>query len=75
MFVEGHTDERGPEAYNLSLGARRANYVRTLLVQKGVDHNQLHTISFGKERPAEMGHNSEAWSKNRRAQFKIYKKS
>lgn len=74
IFVEGHCDERGPEAYNLSLGARRANSVRSLLVQKGVDLNQIHTISYGKERPLEISHSQEAWSKNRRAQFKIYQR-
>lgn len=75
IFVEGHCDERGPEAYNLSLGARRANYIRTMLVEKGVDLNQIHTISYGKEKPADSSHNAQAWSKNRRAQFKIYQKS
>jgi peptidoglycan-associated lipoprotein len=74
IFITGHCDERGPEAYNLSLGARRANYVRTLLVQKGVNLNQIHTVSYGKERPAVQGHNQEAWAKNRRAEFKIYQK-
>jgi peptidoglycan-associated lipoprotein len=75
VFVEGHCDERGPEAYNLSLGARRANYVRSMLVQKGISPERVHTISYGKERPAVLGHTSEAWSKNRRTEFKIYNKS
>jgi peptidoglycan-associated lipoprotein len=75
VFVSGHCDERGPEAYNLSLGARRANYVRSLLVQKGVDPERIHTVSYGKERPADLGHNQEAWSHNRRGEFRIYKKS
>jgi peptidoglycan-associated lipoprotein len=74
IFVEGHCDERGPEAYNLSLGARRANYVRSLLIQKGVDKEHIHTVSYGKEKPIAQGHNPEAWSKNRRAEFKLYKK-
>ncbi len=72
LFIEGHCDERGPEAYNLSLGARRANSVRALLVQRGVDLNRVHTVSYGKEKPAEIGHSSEVWAKNRRAQFKIH---
>lgn len=74
VVVEGHCDERGPEAYNLSLGARRANYVRTLLVKKGADLNQIHTISYGKEKPAEIGHGPDSWSKNRRAEFKIHQR-
>lgn len=74
IFVTGHCDERGPEQYNLSLGARRANYIRSLLVQRGVDLNQIHTISYGKEKPADFGHNNQSWSKNRRAEFRIYQK-
>jgi peptidoglycan-associated lipoprotein len=75
LFVAGHCDERGPEAYNLSLGARRANYIRSLLVQKGVDPEKIHTVSYGKERPSVLGHTQDAWSKNRRGEFRIYKKS
>jgi peptidoglycan-associated lipoprotein len=74
LAVSGHCDERGPEAYNLSLGARRANYIRSLLVQKGVDPEKIHTVSYGKERPVDLAHNQEAWSKNRRGDFRIYQK-
>ncbi len=74
VFVEGHCDQRGPQAYNLALGSRRANYVRTLLVERGVNANQLHTISFGKERPVDDRNLSDAWVKNRRAEFKIFSK-
>ncbi|MBI2812370.1 MAG: OmpA family protein [Candidatus Melainabacteria bacterium] len=74
LFISGHCDERGPEAYNLSLGARRANYIRSMLVQKGVDPERLHTVSYGKERPADLGHTPESWNKNRRGEFRIYKK-
>lgn len=74
LFVSGHCDERGPEAYNLSLGARRANYIRSLLVQKGVDPERIHTVSYGKERPVDLGHQQESWSKNRRGEFRIYQK-
>jgi peptidoglycan-associated lipoprotein len=74
IFVSGHCDERGPEAYNLSLGARRANYIRTQLIQKGVDPEKIHTVSYGKERPVDLGHSQESWSKNRRGEFRIYQK-
>lgn len=74
IVVEGHADERGPEAYNLSLGARRANSVRALLVKRGVDMNQIHTISYGKEKPVSFGHSQESWAKNRRAEFKIHQR-
>lgn len=74
VFVEGHTDERGPEAFNLSLGARRANAVRNELIQNGVHPDNIFTISYGKERPVVLDHHEEAWTKNRRAEFKIYQK-
>jgi len=74
ITIEGHCDERGPEAYNLSLGSRRANYVRSLLVKQGVDLNRIYTVSKGKEQPLDPRHDSEAWAKNRRAEFKIFQK-
>lgn len=74
LFIEGHCDERGAEAYNLSLGSRRSNNVRTLLVNEGVDPNQIFTVSYGKEKPLVFGHSEEAWKVNRRAEFKIYQR-
>lgn len=72
MFVEGHCDERGAEAYNLALGAQRANTIRNALIRAGVNPDVVFTISYGKERPLALGHNNEAWELNRRAEFKIY---
>lgn len=74
VFIEGHCDERGPQAYNLALGTRRANSVRQILVAEGVDSQRLFTVSYGKERPLVFGHDNEAWAINRRAQFKIYER-
>ena len=65
--IEGHCDERGTRDYNLALGERRANAAKNYLVGLGVDAARLSTISYGKERPAALGSNEEAWSKNRRA--------
>ena len=72
VFIEGHADERGAAAYNLALGSRRANSVRTFLIQNGVNPDQLFTISYGKEHPVVMGHDETSWKKNRRSQFKTY---
>ena len=74
MFVEGHTDERGPQAYNLALGARRANAVRNMLIGEGISPDRLFTISYGKERPVVLERHEEGWSRNRRAEFKIYER-
>ncbi|MGE3954077.1 MAG: OmpA family protein [Parachlamydiales bacterium] len=72
IYIEGHCDERGPAAYNMSLGARRSNAVRNELIKLGVDLNQLFTVSYGKERPIVEGHDGPSWAENRRAQFKVY---
>lgn len=74
IFVEGHCDERGAQAFNLALGSRRSNAVRNMLVQDGVDPNQVFTISYGKERPCVLEHHEEAWAANRRAEFKVYQR-
>jgi peptidoglycan-associated lipoprotein len=67
--IEGHCDERGSIEYNLALGQRRAQSVKTYLSQLGVEDSRLSTISYGEEKPAADGHDEAAWSKNRRAQF------
>jgi peptidoglycan-associated lipoprotein len=74
IFVEGHCDERGPEAYNLALGARRSNAVRSMLVQEGVNGDNVFTISYGAERPLVLESNDDAWAQNRRAEFKVYQR-
>jgi peptidoglycan-associated lipoprotein len=65
--IEGHCDERGTREYNLALGERRANADKNAIVALGVAAARLHTISYGKERPAVVGHNEAAWAQNRRA--------
>ena len=65
--IEGHCDERGTRDYNLALGERRANAAKNYLVGLGVDAGRLNTISYGKERPAAMGSDEQAWARNRRA--------
>lgn len=65
--IEGHADERGTREYNLALGARRANSVRSFLIGQGVDGNRLRAVSFGKERPVAVGSNDQAWAQNRRS--------
>jgi len=66
VTIEGHCDERGTREYNLALGARRANTTKDYLVSLGIDPSRITTISYGKERPAELGSNEAAWAANRR---------
>ena len=67
FIVEGHCDERGTREYNLALGEQRATAVRDYLVIQGIDPDRIKVISYGKEKPAVVGSNGMAWSKNRRA--------
>jgi len=71
VIVEGHCDERGTSAYNIALGDRRAESAKAFLLDLGIDANQLSTISYGEERPVDMGKSEEAWAKNRRAHFVV----
>ncbi len=67
VVIEGHADERGTREYNLALGERRANAAKDYLVALGLNPSRIKTISYGKERPAALGHNEAAWAQNRRA--------
>jgi peptidoglycan-associated lipoprotein len=66
IVVEGHCDPRGTSEYNLGLGKRRAEAVKAYLVSKGVSADRVDTVSYGKERPAVVGTDEAAYSKNRR---------
>ncbi len=66
ITVEGHCDERGTREYNLALGERRAHAVAEYLKAAGIPAGRVKTISYGKERPAVVGSNEDAWAKNRR---------
>ena len=65
--IEGHADERGTREYNIALGARRAQSVRTYLASRGIDPSRMRTISYGKERPVATGSDEASWAQNRRA--------
>ncbi|MGC7560322.1 peptidoglycan-associated lipoprotein Pal [Pasteurella sp. PK-2025] len=67
VVVEGNTDERGTPEYNIALGQRRADAVQNYLSAKGVQAGQVSTVSYGEEKPAVLGHDEAAYSKNRRA--------
>src|ERR1700731_2550751 len=65
--IEGHADERGTREYNIALGSRRAQSVRTFLASRGIDPSRMRTISYGKERPVAVCNDISCWSQNRRA--------
>ncbi len=66
VVIEGHCDERGTREYNLALGERRADTIRSFLQSAGVSTRQLETVSYGEEQPDDPGHNDAAWARNRR---------
>ena len=53
--LEGNCDERGTEEYNLALGQRRADAVKSYLTNYGVSTSRLETISYGEMRPRSSG--------------------
>lgn len=67
MMVTGNADERGTEEYNLALGDRRARRVASYLEHRGVSAQQLHTVSYGKDRPLCTEHDEQCWALNRRS--------
>jgi len=71
ILIEGHCDERNTREYNLALGERRAAAVRDYLIFLGVAPERLRTISYGEEKPFELGGGEESWKLNRRAHFVI----
>ncbi len=71
ITIEGHTDARGTEDYNMTLGAKRAMKVKEFLMAYGVDGRRLDSVSYGKERPKVAGEDEDAYSQNRRANFRV----
>ncbi|MCC6545166.1 MAG: peptidoglycan-associated lipoprotein Pal [Nitrospirae bacterium] len=69
VVIEGHTDERGTNEYNLALGERRTRSTKRYLVARGVASERLRTISYGEERPFCTENTEECYQSNRRAHF------
>jgi peptidoglycan-associated lipoprotein len=69
LLIEGNCDERGTEEYNRSLGERRALAAREALAKLGVDPMRVRTISYGKDKPVDPGHDEAAWKQNRNDDF------
>jgi peptidoglycan-associated lipoprotein len=70
VHIEGNTDERGSNEYNLALGQRRADSVKQMLIVGGAKASQIETASYGEEKPKATGHDEAAWSQNRRSDIK-----
>lgn len=66
MTIQGNTDERGSHEYNIALGQKRADAVKRMMTLLGAGDSQIETVSFGKEKPKNPGHDEAAWAENRR---------
>ncbi len=73
--VEGHTDSRGSDAYNMNLSQQRANAVKNLLVQRGVAENRIEVVGYGKTMPVATNETEAGRLKNRRVEIKIAPKT
>jgi peptidoglycan-associated lipoprotein len=66
MTIQGNTDERGSREYNIALGQKRSDAVKRMMLLLGATEIQIETVSFGKEKPRNQGHDEAAWAENRR---------
>ena len=71
ILIEGHTDERGTNEYNLALGDRRAKSTMSYLVSHGVKASRITIISYGEDRPVCQTQQEGCWRQNRRAHFAV----
>jgi outer membrane protein OmpA-like peptidoglycan-associated protein len=71
VLIEGHTDSRAGEVYNLDLSKRRAASVRSYLEESGVESERLCSQGFGQSRPVAENDNEEGMARNRRVEFTI----
>lgn len=72
VILEGHTDERGSNAYNVILGEKRAKSVKNMLLKAGIQDEQIEIISYGEMKPINSGTGESSWKENRRVVF-VYK--
>lgn len=71
ITIEGNSDERGTNEYNLALGERRAINSRQYLINLGIAAERMRTLSYGEERPLFLGQDEDAYSMNRRVDFVV----
>ncbi len=72
VLLQGNTDDRGSREYNLALGQRRADGVKSMMTLSGARDAQVESVSLGEEKPSAVGHDESSWSQNRRTDI-IYR--
>jgi peptidoglycan-associated lipoprotein len=71
LTIEGNSDERGTNEYNLALGERRAINSRQYLINLGIAANRMRTLSYGEERPLFLSQDEDSYRMNRRVDFVV----
>jgi outer membrane protein OmpA-like peptidoglycan-associated protein len=71
VMIEGHTDARGPEDYNVQLSERRADSVRDALVARGIGPARIRTLGLGEAYPVASNDTPEGMRENRRVEIVI----
>ena len=71
LRIDGHTDERGSDEYNLALSKRRAAEAKRFMVTQGIAVTRLESVGYGEEQPLDRAGGETAWAMNRRAGFQV----
>jgi peptidoglycan-associated lipoprotein len=71
LLIEGHSDERGTNEYNVALGERRARAAMNHLISRGIDARRITILTYGEQRPQCWERDEACWAKNRRARFLV----
>jgi outer membrane protein OmpA-like peptidoglycan-associated protein len=71
VMIEGHTDARGDEQYNIDLSARRATAVRNALLERGIDAQRIRTVGLGESYPVASNDSAVGMQQNRRVEIVI----
>ncbi|QQR81771.1 MAG: OmpA family protein [Deltaproteobacteria bacterium] len=71
LVVEGHTDDRSSDKYNLTLSQKRADEVKRQLIVRGVDASRLSSRGYGESQPVASNDTEEGRAQNRRTEFRI----
>ena len=66
IIVEGYTDPRGTEAYNMKLGEKRADAVKNYITKSGINPNRVSVVSMGETELATTQNTPKGWAEDRR---------
>ncbi len=70
VLIQGNADERGSREYNVGLGQRRSDSVKSTLLLLGAKEGQIESVSLGEEKPLCTSHAEDCWWKNRRGDIR-----